>query len=174
MKKIFCISMLALVVSTASISAEQNETFLATNHDFEKIVDSNREADTWATCAASLEILSIVIQEHSPAQSKKMKQLSNGALVSAGMSLIVDELDQDLSPERFAELWNYSRQQMQSLYDVQQTSILAELEMSQTESQKNSFLTKVSNTVAVCSQNSDLQRLYVDMTREVAKSGMLN
>ncbi|AHJ00702.1 hypothetical protein VPUCM_2743 [Vibrio parahaemolyticus UCM-V493] len=38
---------------------------------------------------------------------------------------------------------------------------------------KSEFMDKIANTMAVCQNNLNLQQAYIDMWRELAKSGLL-
>jgi hypothetical protein len=51
--------------------------------------------------------------------------------------------------------------------------ILSELEMMTENSQQEQFMAKLTKTIEICSSNGESQQMYVDMWRELAKSGLV-
>lgn len=167
-------SSLILLVSLliTNLAIADTHTFLSDNEIFIEIENPNREAEAWAVCSASLDILAEIVLEDSPAQAKEISQQANGASVAIAMSIIMDGIDEEKSPEQVSNMMKFAATQMTSLVDVQGTAILSELEMMSKSSQTDKFMDKLGNTAVVCTKNLEAQQMYIDMWREMAKSGL--
>lgn len=135
------------------------------------IDDPNRQAEAWGACAAAYQIISDVLKSDS-AQAKQFHNLSIGASVAVVMTHVSAGLKDDMSQERFNALWGFSKTLMDSVPEVQRTTILADAE-SLGKSGKSAFIEKLGATLKICTANLDGQQAYIDMWRELAKSGML-
>lgn len=60
------------------------------------IEDANRQAREWAMCAATYEVLSTSFG-FEPSQSQLLKNLSRGAGVAVTMTLVLDDLEPDIT-----------------------------------------------------------------------------
>jgi hypothetical protein len=160
------------LVLPISVMAE-SDSFITENEVFIAIENPNREAETWATCSAALDIFSVIIAKDAPAQAKQLHQLANGSAMAIAMSLIANELEEDVNPKQFPSLFKFAQSQIDSLVDVKSTMLISEFEMMKQNSQQEQFMTKLTKTIEICSSNRESQQMYVDMWRELAKSGIL-
>ena len=157
-----------------NLAIADSHTFLSDNEVFLAIENPHREAEAWATCSASLDILAEIAAEDSPAQAKQIHQSANGAGVAIAMSIIADGIDEEKSPEQLSNMMTFAVTQMDSLVDVERVAILSELEKMSQNSQADKFMEKLGNTAAVCSKNAETQQMYIDLWKDMAKSGMFD
>jgi len=168
--------LIAIVISiwvSPTIANTENDSFITENEVFLAIENPNREADMRAVCSSSLDIFNMIIAEERPAQAKQLHQLSNGSSIAIAMSIVADKLENDMNAKEFPSVWKFAQIQMESLRDTQSTMILSDLEMMTENSQQEQFMTKLIKTIEICSSNNESQQMYIDMWREMVKSGML-
>jgi|TARA_B110000908_G_C10192800_1_gene421351 hypothetical protein len=139
---------------------------------FLSINDTNRQAEAWATCSATYDVMAMLLNESNPAQAQKFKDLGNGASMAVVMTHVTDGYSKDIDQDRFNSLWNYSKTLADSIPETMKTMILADAE-TLGESGTTVFITKVAATVKVCIANLEGQQVYIDTWRELAKSGWL-
>ena len=151
--------------------ASESLSYVDGTKPFVVIKDVNRQAEAWAACSASYEIMSAILASQ-PARSQQMKELSNGAGVAVTMTLVTDALDTNISPERFNALWSYAKLAGKEWPKTQRTAILADAEALGAEGSER-FAEKLVATIEVCTNNLDAQQMYIDSWRELAKSGLL-
>jgi len=152
--------------------ATESLTYVDGNKPFTAINDVNRQAEAWAACAASYEVMSSLLLEAQPARSQQMKERSNGAKIAVTMTLVIDDLDSDISQVRFNALWEYAKLAGNEWPTTQRTAILVDAEEMGAEGAER-FFEKVVATIDICISNLDAQQLYIDSMRELAKSGLL-
>lgn len=153
-------------------NASEHPAFVDGSKPFTAIMDVNRQAQAWAVCAASYDIMSTIMKPESPVRSQQLRELSNGAVLSIGMTLVKNELEQDISPERFKTLWDNSKVAMTEWPQTKLTSILSEAEELGTEGARE-FGKRINATVVICINNLEAQRKYLDDWHELANSGLL-
>jgi hypothetical protein len=166
------ITIIFILLSPAT-KADNQDSFITQSTPFILIEDINRQGEAWATCSAALEIASQMQAENSPAVSKQLNQLSNGSALAVMMSSIADKLNTDITPAEWASLWDYSKVLMESLPDIQQTAILAKLEIAKASKDKKEievWFDRLGKTIEICASNGEGQQMYVDMWRELAKT----
>ena len=78
-----------------------------------------------------------------------------------------------MNAKEFPNVWKFAQIQIESLRDTQSTMILSDLEMMTENSQQEQFMAKLLKTIEICSSNAETQQMYVDMWRELAKSGLV-
>jgi len=156
-----------------TIANAESDSFITENEVFIAIENPSREAEMWATCSSSLEVFSMIIAEERPAQAKQLHQLSNGGSIAIAMSIVADRLGDDMNAKEFPNVWKFAQIQIESLRDTQSTMILSELEMMTENSQQEQFMAKLLKTIEICSSNAETQQMYVDMWRELVKSGIV-
>ena len=71
-----------------SIAVEPDNSYLASKESFSALENVNDEAQAWATCSASLDILSNIMKDESPNVALQLNNLSNGSDVSILMSQV--------------------------------------------------------------------------------------
>jgi len=167
------IAIIIALLSNPVLSFADNKSggpFLPDARQFILIDDINREAEAWATCSAAWDIMATLEERNSTAQAEEFSNLSNGAKLAVGISLVADlAMADDVNKDRFNATWEFAKTAMESMPEVQTTSILANLERRGMESWMPDFLA----AVTVCSENLESQQLYVDMWRGLATSGLL-
>ena len=154
-------------------NASENLTYVEGSKPFVTIEDVNRQGEAWAACAASYDILARFLDE-TPAQSQQLKDRANGAKLAVGMTLVLEDLDSDISPERFNALWTFAKVAIDAWPETQRNAILEEAESLSSEGAEgsNKFVDKLIATVKICNSNLESQQMYIDVWRAFAKSGM--
>jgi hypothetical protein len=164
------IILMALIASQNAIGGDE-PSYVDGSKPFLSIKDVNRQAESWGTCSAAYEVMSMILQSK-PAKAKQFKDLSNGASMAVAMSHVTEGLTPDITPEQFNSLWSFSKTLADSIPEIKRTMILADAEYFG-EAGTDKFVKKVSATVKVCMKNLDGQQTYIDTWREIAKSGLL-
>lgn len=162
----------ALIIGFPPESIAEGKSYVSDTVKILDIEDPHREAQAWAICAASYDLLAEILQESSPARAKQLGDLANGAELAVIISIVMSELDADTTPEAFDSIWNFSKLSGGEIPKTMRTTLLADLE-SDTSSGKSKFLDDLGKTVAVCANNLDGQQKYIDLWRDLAKSGLL-
>ena len=150
--------------------AQSVDTYLDGKTVFVTIADTNRQSEAWATCAATYGILASFFDAGS-AQAQEFKNMGNGAALAVSMTHVAKGFTENISQERFNALWNYSKTLSQTLPDARRTMIMADAERLKNNQQR--FSDKLMATARICMANVDGQQMYIDLWRELAKSGML-
>jgi hypothetical protein len=161
----------ASLLSSCFVSANEG-TFLADDTDFLKISDVNRQAESWATCAAAYDLVATFFPDE-PNNAQQYRDFANGAELAVVMSHVNEATDKDVTPAAFRAMWAYTKTLGDSLSSTRKTSILAEAEQADDESKQNAFYKKIGATVNVCTDNLKAQQYYIDSWRDLAKSGLL-
>lgn len=161
-----------VIILLAFSSSALAEAYVDSSKPFVEIEDVNDQARTWAFCAAAYDIMSTIMQQRSPERAMQLGALGNGAKVAAGMTLIVDELDPDITPERFRQLWQISSEAMMQWPQQQLDAILADGERLGS-AREEEFGRKINATVVSCIGNLKDQKAYVDSWQELIDSGLL-
>jgi len=173
MKKLIRIFfMAAIAASLSSPILASGKSYVAGAPKIADIEDSDREAEAWAMCAASYDLMAWMLDETNPAKAKQLTERANGAELAVTISMVTSELDEDTTPEKFKRLWEFSKLIGNALPTTMNTSLLADLESDDSEG-KDVFIESLSKTVAVCIDNLAGQQMYIDIWRSLAKSGML-
>ena len=172
MKKLYKIIIFVVILNSSShLFAESNgKPYIDGSKSFLEIKDTNRQAEAWAMCAATYNVVAEILAKSSPAQSRKIKDLSNGAEMAVAMSQVINDLSEDITPEKFNAVWTMAKLSMTELPKTRVTFLLAEAESS---SEKSAFISNLNATLEVCIKNIEGQQMYIDTWRELAKSGLL-
>ena len=172
MNRDFPVTIIAFLFLSCGVLAEEIDGYVDGSTQFVLIEDVNRQAEAWATCAATYEIMATIFETSNPSQAQQYHDMSNGAALSVAMTHVLDGFEEDITPERFNSLWNYSKVLIQSLPETQTNMILADAERYSDED-VSSFYSKLGATAEVCVSNLDGQQEYIDLWRDLAKSGLL-
>jgi hypothetical protein len=152
------------------------EPYVSGNVPFVSITDVNQEAKAWAICSASYELVSEITRDmlNQPAMAEHLMNLSRGASLAVGISQVADMFGQEGLPstERFNSTWAFSKHTMEEIPKAQMAWILADAELLGEEG-FDIFVQKLGATVQVCQSNLKEQQMYIDLWREIAKSGLL-
>ena len=159
---------LVAVVGAVSAADDAGVSYVEADKPFLEISDVNREAEAWAMCSAAYNALSEILSQEQPARAKQMNQLANGAEVAVTMSLFSDGLASDISSDRFESLWSAAKLSGTEIPKTSRTMLAAEA-----ESNPDDFMHNMMATFEVCMDNISAQQMYIDMWRELAKSGMV-
>lgn len=162
-----------LLISIESASASgPGVSYVDGTKRFVEIADVNRQAEAWALCAATYDFLAETLSEIKPAQSKQFSEVANGAEAAIIMAIIMNGLDPEISPERFNALLAMAKLSGTELPKTRKTMLDAELE-STSKNEESKFIANLSATAEVCMKNLPDQQNYIDLWRELAKSGLL-
>jgi len=161
----------SILLFSSITNASESSTYVDGSKPFVAIKDVNRQGEAWAVCAASYKVMAEFF-ESKPAQSQRLKDFANGAELAVGMTLVLDDLGSDISPERFNALWRYAQLAIEEWPKTQLTAILVDAEVLGDEG-ADRFFEKVTATVEICISNLKSQQMYIDSWRELAKSGLL-
>ena len=171
MKKLTHLLLLSICLS-AGVHSSEGESYLNTDKPFLTIEDINRQSEAWGTCSATYRLTSMLFADSQPAQAEEYKNYSNGAKIAVIMANVGDALDEGTSPARFSSIWAFSKALGDSIPESQFTRIMADAE-SLRGSGLGGFETKLLKTMQVCLDNLEGQQNYIDLWRELAKSGLL-
>jgi len=170
------VNRIALIFSAIfSIGAIAEETGASYLDDrlFLEIKDVNRQAESWAMCAATYDFMAAVLSEAQPARSRQLKDIANGAEMAVIMSMVSDGLDSEMTQERFYSLWTMAKLAGSELPLTRRTMLAADAESSSDKKGAKVFFANLSATMSVCVKNLEAQQMYIDTWRELAKSGLL-
>ncbi|BCS95867.1 hypothetical protein DSLASN_14990 [Desulfoluna limicola] len=170
MKKIILAFVCSIFLYPNNSFAEQVANFIGKTISIVDIENVDREAEAWARCSCVYSLVSNLVTSKS-AISKQYKNLSNGAKLAIVMAHVTGGLqNEDITPEEFEALWNYSITLMDSISEAQMTQILAETEATE---DKTFIQKKLLNSLKICQDNLSTQQEYIDLYRSLAKSGLL-
>jgi hypothetical protein len=147
-------------------------TFLSGDVNFFKINDVDRQAESWASCAAAYDLVATFFPDE-PNKAQQYRNFANGAEVAVIMSHVNEATYKDMTPAAFSAMWAYTKTLGDSLSSTRKTSILAEADQADDEVKQNALYKKLGATVNVCTDNLEAQQYYIDAWRDLAKSGML-
>lgn len=141
---------------------------------FMAIENVNRQAEAWATCAATYDIAAEIFETSDPANSQQLSNFAKGAELAIAMSTLNDSIQSEPSPnpEKFTATWSYAKVLMVELPKSRRTLILADVETLGVDGHKT-FLSRLGATLKVCTTNLQAPQAYVESWRELAKSGLL-
>ncbi len=174
MNKMLILTIVALSVLSISKAnaADDAAPYVDGSKSFLEIKDVNRQAEAWAMCAATYDLMAEILSEAQPARSKQLRELVNGAKVAVTMSIVYDGLDPKISPDRFNALWSMAKLSGTELPKTRLTMLAAEAEAN-TGKNNEVFIRNLTATVEICIRNLEGQQMYIDTWRELAKSGLL-
>lgn len=174
MNKILIMAMIALsVLSICKANAAEDTTpYVDGSKSFLEIKNVNRQAEAWAMCAATYELMAEILSEAQPARSKQLKELTTGAKVAVTMAIVSNGLDPKISQDRFTALWTMAKLSGTELPKTRSTMLAAEAEAN-TGKNNGVFIKKLTATIEICIKNLEGQQMYIDTWRELAKSGLL-
>lgn len=163
---------LAILVPGTQLFAEEGKSYIDGSISFLEIKDSHRQAEAWAMCSASYDLMAELLEESSPARSRQLSDLANGADLAVIISMVANKINDQMTPEKFDSVWTFSKLSGTELPKTRRTMLLAELESDTSEGSLN-FIANLLKTVEVCAGNLKGQQTYIDLWREIAQSGLL-
>ncbi len=158
---------ISFTLLSPATKADNQDSFIKGSSPFNLIKDVKREAEAWATCAATYEITSQMYAKDKPATSKQLHQHANGSKLSILMAIALKS-HHEISSKELTSLWEYGQLQVESLPDIQETAILALLEQAEDKKGQDDWLGKLAKTLDICNENAEGQQMYVDAWRELA------
>jgi hypothetical protein len=157
------------LVARNGLAAEPDSSYLASKEPFIGMENINDEVQAWATCSASLNILSNIMKDESPNMALQLNNLSNGSDVAILMSQVSRVLaDEDFDINELNATIAYGKLQMDEMPKAEQARILSDLEVYGFEV----MMIKLNGTLEQCVKNNEAQKIYVDMMRDMVKSGV--
>ena len=172
MKGINIIGITLLLCSPLASIAEDKEgkSFIFGAQSFILKENVNRQAEAWATCSAVWDIMVMMTTDDSKSKAEEYSNLSNGAKMAVAMSFVSELVKaDDFDKERFNATWTFAKTALESMPEVQMTSMLASLEHRGVDSWMPDF----GATMKVCTDNLELQQAHVDSWKALATSGLL-
>ena len=157
------VSVLFAVLLSGSypVYAEENgRSYVDGNKPFLAISDVNRQAEAWAVCAATYDLVAEILSETKPAQSQLIRETANGAELAVMMSTITDSLETDISQSRFNALWEAAKLASTERPKTSRTWLLAEAE-SYADKEGVAFQKNLMATFEVCAKNIEAQKMYI-------------
>lgn len=173
------------LIGTGAHAAQQLPTtphkgFARPDDPFVSIGDPHRQAEQWAICSATFDTLAwLVTEAGSPARGQQLRELANGAKVAVAMTFVSDsmgrisELPADQARPAFASAWRFAQHSMASLPETEVTKLRAEFEAASQAGELEAFVGQLTATMEICGSNGDGQQMYVDLWRELLRSGMV-
>ena len=149
-----------------------NEHYLGEHEDFSKILDVNREAESWGTCYA-VYIMASYLYDEMPSMKKEFEGLSRGSKLSILMTYILDESNIEETSEDFPSAWNASKVFMQSVAEIRLNGVMSAGELLKSEDKQDVFLQRIVNTTEICAKNITMQQGYIDAWRKMARGPLL-
>lgn len=169
--KLYKLIFILLLISSSHLYAESNgKSYIDGSKSFLEIKDTNRQAEAWAMCAATYDVTAEILAKSNPARARQIKDLGNGAEMAVAMSQIINDLSENITPEKFNAVWLMAKLSMTELPKTRTTMLLAEAE---SNPDKTIFMSNLNATLEVCIKNLEAQQMYIDTWRELAKSGLL-
>ena len=157
------------LVARNGLAAEPDSSYLASKEPFIGLENINDEVQAWATCSASLNILSNIMKDESPNMALQLNNLSNGSDVAILMSQVSRVLaDEDFDINELNATITYGKLQMDEMPKAEQARILSDLEAYGFEV----MMIKLNGTLEQCVKNNEAQKMYVDMMRDMVRSGV--
>lgn len=165
------IPIVALLICFSSELIAEGKSYVDDSIKIIDTADIHREAQAWGICAAAYDLIAEILQESAPARAKLLSDLANGAELAVIISMVTREIDDEMTPEQFNNVWNFSKISGGEIPKTMLNVLLADLEADNSEG-KSTFLADLGKTVVVCASNSEGQQAYIDMWRDLAKSGL--
>jgi hypothetical protein len=153
-------------------AAEKFTPYVDGSKTFLEIKDVNRQAEAWAMCAATYDIMAQILSEFQPARAQQLRDLAKGAKVTAIMTIASDGLVPDITQERFNALWAMAKLAGTELSSTKRTMLAADAESS-TGNEAEVFIGNLSATMEICFKNLKGQQMYIASWQELTKSGKL-
>jgi len=166
-------SLILFFVAAQCIASEDNMSYLESDEQFIRILDKNREAEAWATCAVVYSITASYYEDENQEQAAVWKNQANGATLAVAMSHFSTIFEEDdVSKERFESTWELAQVLAKGIPETRLAIILAD-KKSLEKSGSDLFPQKLAETLRVCHGNLEAQQAYIDLWRELFKTGML-
>lgn len=162
---------IALPIGEAS-AAEELIPYVDGSKSFLEIKDISSQAEAWAVCAATYDVMAQILSEFQPARAQQLRDLAKGAKITVIMAVASDGLEPDIPQERFNELWAMAKLAGTELSSTKRTMLAADAESS-TGKGAEMFVGNLSATMEICFKNLRGQRMYIDSWNELVKSGKL-
>ena len=174
MEKLAIVTILFVgALTIGEVNAAENFTpYVDGSKTFLEIKDVNRQAEAWAMCAATYDVMAQILSEFQPARAEQLRDLAKGAKVTVIMAIASDGLDPDITQERFNALWAMAKLGGTELSSTMRTMLAADAKSS-IGKEAEVFIGNLSATMEICFKNLRGQRMYIDSWRELAKSGKL-
>ena len=160
-------TMLAGIICIIPMTSLAATSFLDTDKPFIIIEDEHDRAEAWGTCAAAYDLMSMMQAKASPAYSKQMSDLSNGATIALYMDYIMG-LKGDDSSSQFSARVKMANVLKDGIPETQLTAMLSAGEQLQ---HNKVWIDSITGTINLCMSNLDSQQDLINIWREMYASG---
>ena len=160
-------TMLAGIICIIPMTSLAATSFLDTDKPFIVIEDEHDRAQAWGTCAAAYDLMSMMQAKASPAYSKQMSDLSNGATIALYMDYIMG-LKGDDSSSQFSARVKMAQVLQESIPDTQLTAMLS---MGEQLEHNKTWINLITGTVNLCLSNRESQQGLINLWRQMYASG---
>ena len=160
-------TMLAGIICIIPMTSLAATSFLDTDKPFIVIEDEHDRAQAWGTCAAAYDLMSMMQAKASPAYSKQMSDLSNGATIALYMDYIMGLKGGD-SSSQFSARVKMAQVLQESIPDTQLTAMLS---MGEQLEHNKTWINLITGTVNLCLSNGESQQGLINLWRQMYASG---
>ena len=160
-------AMLASIVCIVPMTSLAATSFLDTDKPFIVIEDEHDRAQAWGTCAAAYDLMSMMQAKASPAYSKQMSDLSNGATLALFMDYIMG-VGSDVSSSQFSARVKMATVLQDGIPETQLSAMLSSGEQLQ---HNKTWINLITGTINLCMSNLETQQELINLWREMYASG---
>ena len=153
-----------LILTFAKAAAD---SFLDYKKPIITIEDKYREMEAWGTCVATYELISELQKKSSPAVSKQLSQLANGAKIALFFSYLTG-ISENASDKEVIAREEMARVFMDSVPETKLTAIMSAGEITNYGIE---WENRLFETLNQCLENGDDQQFLVDSWRSLMASG---
>jgi hypothetical protein len=147
-------TVLASIICFIPMTSLAATSFLDTDKPFIVIEDENDRAQAWGTCAAAYDLMSMMQAKASPAYSKQMSDLSNGATLALFMDYIMG-MGSDVSSNQFSARVKMASVLQDGIPETQLTAMLSSGEQLQ---HNTTWINLITGTINLCMSNLETQQ----------------
>ena len=163
----FRYTIFVVIASFIPIKSIAATSYLDTDQLFNTIEDEYSRTQAWGTCVALYDLMSKMQAEASPAYSKQMSDLSNGAKIALYIDYFLG-MDVDADSAEISARIKMANVLMDGIPETQLTAMLADGERLQ---HNEEWLSLVVGTLELCMKNLETQQELINLWREMYASG---
>jgi hypothetical protein len=163
----FRYTIFVVIASFIPIKSIAATSYLETDQLFITIEDEYARTQAWGTCVALYDLMSKMQAETSPAYSKQMSDLSNGAKIALYIDYFLG-IDVDADSAEISARIKMANVLMDGIPETQLTAMLADGERLQ---HNEEWLSLVVGTLKLCMKNLETQQNLINVWREMYASG---
>ena len=160
-------TVLASIVCLIPIKSIASTSYLETDQPFISIENEYTRTQAWGTCVALYDLMSMMQEKASPAYSKQMSDLSNGAEIALYIDYFLG-VGADAGAAELSARVKMAKVLMDGIPETQLTAMLADGERMQ---HNEEWLSLVVSTLELCMSNLETQQELINVWREMYASG---